>query len=144
MEIPMMRKLDINYEYPDLEARIDDLVNAVNRQEEPDKIRYYLQNAEFNLDLYEQTGRISHDLAEILRRYYKEHTVDVLVQRSHYIPPETEQMLYHMAMEQKKKSNIFVRILKGIGKVFVVCFKAWWTLQKILLKIVLFPFFWWL
>lgn len=144
MEMPMMRKLDINYEYPDLEARIDDLVNAVNRQETPDKIRYYLQNVEFNLDMYEQTGRISHDLAEILRKYYKEQTVDVLVQRSHCIPPETEQMLYHMALEQKKKSNIFIRILKGIGKAFVVCFKAWWALQKILLKIFLFPFFWWL
>ncbi len=36
MEMPMMRKLDINYEHPDLEARIDDLVNAVNRQETPD------------------------------------------------------------------------------------------------------------
>ena len=138
MEMPMMRKLDINYEYPDLEARIDDLVNAVNRQETPDKIRYYLQNVEFNLDMYEQTGRISHDLAEILRKYYKEQTVDVLVQRSHCIPPETEQMLYHMALEQKKKSNIFIRILKGIGKAFVVCFKAWWALQKILLKIFLF------
>ena len=144
MEMPMMRKLDINYEYPDLEARIDDLVNAVNRQETPDKIRYYLQNVEFNLDMYEQTGRISHDLAEILRKYYKEQTVDVLVQRSHCIPPETEQMLYHMALEQKKKSNIFIRILKGIGKAFVVCFKAWWALQKIILKIFLFPFFWWL
>ena len=144
MEMPMMRKLDINYEYPDLEARIDDLVNAVNRQETPDKIRYYLQNVEFNLDMYEQTGRISHDLAEILRKYYKEQTVDVLVQRSHCIPPETEQMLYHMALEQKKKSNIFIRILKGIGKAFVVCFKAWWALQKILLKIFLFPLFWWL
>ena len=77
--------------------------------------------------MYEQTGRISHDLAEILRKYYKEQTVDVLVQRSHCIPPETEQMLYHMALEQKKKSNIFIRILKGIGKAFVVCFKAWWA-----------------
>ena len=94
--------------------------------------------------MYEQTGRISHDLAEILRKYYKEQTVDVLVQRSHCIPPETEQMVYHMALEQKKKSNIFIRILKGIGKAFVVCFKAWWALQKILLKIFLFPFFWWL
>ena len=145
MEMPMMRKLDINYEYPDLEARIDDLVNAVNRQESPDKIRFFLQNLEFNLDLYEQSGRISNDLAQILRKYYKEHTVDVMVQRSRYIPPETEQMLYHMAIEQeKKKSNIFVRILKGIGKVFIVCFKAWWALQKIILKIFLFPFFWWL